>query len=133
MLLFDWTKVYDKAEGNISICNQIMEMIITKRIPKNKFDPLYKYSKVNFIGRNFLIHPDILLFNTYKYSQRDVSIYYALSALRSISDYKATKKITLDLIRLPVELETINENKLLRIEKDYIHFKYEEVPQEIIH
>jgi hypothetical protein len=69
-----------------------MEMIITKRIPKNKFDPLYKYSKVNFIGRNFLIHPDILLFNTYKYSQRDLSIYYALSALRSISDYKATKK-----------------------------------------
>ena len=133
MLLFDWTKVYDKAEGNISICNQIMEMIITKRIPKTKFDPLYKYSKVNFIGRNFLIHPDILLFNTYKYSQRDVSIYYALSALRSISDYKATKKITLDLIRLPVELETITENKLLRIEKDYIHFKYEEVPQEIIH
>jgi hypothetical protein len=110
-----------------------MEMIITKRIPKNKFDPLYKYSKVNFIGRNFLIHPDILLFNTYKYSQRDLSIYYALSALRSISDYKATKKITLDLIRLPVELETINENKLLRIEKNYIHFKYEEVPQEIIH
>jgi hypothetical protein len=133
MLLFDWTKVYDKAEGNICICNQIMEMIITKRIPKNKFDPLYKYSKVNFIGRNFLIHPDILLFNTYKYSQRDLSIYYALSALRSISDYKATKKITLDLIRLPVELETINENKLLRIEKNYIHFKYEEVPQEIIH
>ena len=77
MLLFDWTKVYDKAKGNIVECNRIMEMIITKRLPINKRDPLYKYSNINFIGRCFLLHPDILLFNSYKYDQREISIYYA--------------------------------------------------------
>ena len=34
MLLFDWSKVYAKAEGNIFVCNQIMEMIIKKKLPK---------------------------------------------------------------------------------------------------
>ena len=76
MLLFDWTKVYDKAKGNIVECNRIMEMITTKRLPTNKRDPLYKYSNINFIGRCFLLHPDILLFNSYKYDQREIAIYY---------------------------------------------------------
>ena len=132
MLLFDWTKVYDKAKGNIVECNRIMEMIITKRLPINKRDPLYKYSNIKFIGRCFLLHTDILLFNSYKYDQREISIYYALAAMRSISEYSATQKITLDLIRVPVELDTINENRLLRIESGNIHFIYEEVnPMEI--
>ena len=107
-------------------------MIITKRIPKNKFDPLYKYSKINFIGRCFLLHPDILLFNAYKHDQRDVSIYYALAAMRNIADYRATRKITLDLYKLPVELDTINNNRLLRLDRDSVHFVCEEVnPMEI--
>lgn len=132
MLLFDWTKVYDVAEGNIFICNQIMEMIITQRLPRNKYDPIYKYSNINYVGRSFLIHPDILLFNIPKHDQRDVCIYYALAAMRNISDYKATKKITLDLLRVPVELDSINENRLLRIENGSVHFIYEEVnPMEI--
>ena len=132
MLLFDWTKVYDKAKGNIVECNRIMEMITTKRLPTNKRDPLYKYSNINFIGRCFLLHPDILLFNSYEYDQREIAIYYALAAMRSISEYSATQKITLDLIRVPVELDTINENRLLRIESGNIHFIYEEVnPMEI--
>ena len=132
MILFDWSKVYDKANGNILQCNIIMEMIIRKYIPKNRHDPLYKYSKINFLGRNFLIHPDVLLYNIYKYEQREIAIYYALAALRNLADYRATQKITLDLIRVPVELDTINENRLLRIESGNIHFIYEEVnPMEI--
>ena len=96
MILFDWSKVYDKANGNILQCNIIMEMIIRKYIPKNRHDPLYKYSKINFLGRNFLIHPDVLLYNIYKYEQREIAIYYALAALRNLADYRATQKITLD-------------------------------------
>ena len=63
MLLFDWSKVYDSASGNIAKCNMIMEMIVKKSLPRNRFDPLYKYSNINFIGSNFLVHPDVLLFN----------------------------------------------------------------------
>ena len=70
MFLFDWQKVYDTAEGNISRCAMIMEMLITKRVPKNKYDPIYKYSEMDFLGRSFLLHPDVLLYNSYKLSVR---------------------------------------------------------------
>jgi hypothetical protein len=133
MLLFDWSKVYDSAQGNIVHCNMIMEMIVKKTLPKNRFDPLYKYSNINFIGNNFLVHPDVLLFNAYKYSQRDLAIYYALTALRNFKEYKVSKKITLDLAFCPVDLETIKDNRLLRITDDGIHFIYEEVTKENIH
>jgi hypothetical protein len=48
MLLFDWKKVFDTAEGNIARCNLIMEMLVNQQIPRNKFDPIYKYSHKNF-------------------------------------------------------------------------------------
>ena len=31
MLLFDWKKVYDTAEGNIARCNLIMEMLVNQQ------------------------------------------------------------------------------------------------------
>jgi hypothetical protein len=36
MLLFDWKKVYDTAEGNIATCNLIMEMLVNQQIPKKQ-------------------------------------------------------------------------------------------------
>ena len=133
MLLFDWTKIYDVAQGNIFTCNQIMEMIITNRIPKNKLDPLYKYSRINLSGRNFLLHPDILLFNAYKYEQREIAIYYALAAIRPIAEYKALGKTRLDLGKVPVEIEQIIDNRLLQIENNEVIFLYEEVNPKEIH
>ena len=133
MLLFDWSKVYDSAQGNIVQCNMVMEMIIKKSLPRNRFDPLYKYSNINFIGNNFMVHPDVLLFNAYKYSQKEIAVYYALISLRNIAEFRTIKKITLDLAFCPVELDSIRENRLLRIDNDSIHFIYEEVKQENIH
>ncbi len=133
MLLFDWSKVYDSASGDIAKCNMIMEMIVKKSLPRNRFDPLYKYSNINYLGSNFLVHPDVLLFNSYKYSQKELAVYYALASLRNIAQYRAIKKITLDLAFCPVELDSIIENRLLRIDEYNIHFIYEEVKQENIH
>ena len=132
MLLFDWGKVYRTAEGNIRNCNLIMQMIIAKQVPTSKKDPIYKYSAINFQGDSFLVHPDILLLNAFQYDYRDVAIYYSLASIRSVAEYFNTQKVTLDLQHVPVELDLINDNRLLRIEKDCIHFKYEEVnPMEI--
>ena len=133
MFLFDWKKVYDTAEGNVSRCNMIMEMLIKKQIPENKYDPIYSYSQLNFQGSSFLLHPDVLLFNSYKYTTRDISVYYALASLRSLPQYVVSQKTTLDVLHLPVPLETITENRLLVLEGDDIHFLYEEVTQENIH
>ena len=74
-----------------------------------------------------------MLYNIYKYEQREIAIYYALAALRNLADYRATQKITLDLKQAPVEVHTLTDIRLLRIDSKNIHFKYEEVPQEIIH
>ncbi len=133
MFLFDWQKVYDSAEGNVSRCNMIMEMLIYKQTPKNKYDRIYKFSRMDFSGHSFLLHPDVLLYHSYKYSTRDISIYYALASIRSLPEYMVSRKITLDLIHLPVDLESITDNRLLRIEGGDIHFLYEEVTPENIH
>lgn len=133
MLLFDWKKVFDTAEGNIAVCNLIMEMLIKSQIPRNKFDPIYKYSHKNFVGTSFLAHGDFLLFNSYKYTSKELCVYYALASLRSHADYIAYNKTTLDSLHCPVDLEEINDNRLLIVLEDEITFIYEEVTLETIH
>lgn len=133
MLLFDWKKVYDTAEGNVSSCNLIMEMLIKGQIPKNTYDPIYRFSQLNFHGDSFLVHPEFLLYNSYKYTHRELSIYYALSSLRSYAEYLASNKLTLDSLHCPVNLDTIKDNRLLIVEEKDITFIYEEVQLETIH
>jgi hypothetical protein len=133
MFLFDWKKVYDAADGNIYECNLIMEMLIKKSIPENRYDPIYKFFDMDFRGHSFILHPDILLYHAYKYLIRDVTVYYALASLRSLPEYFISHKITLDRLHLPVELDTIKDNRLLTVDYDSIHFLYEEVPTENIH
>ena len=72
VLLFDWKKVYDAADGNIPTCNTIMEMLINQQIPRNKFDRIYKYSNKKFTGSCFLLHGELLLYHSYKYTQKAV-------------------------------------------------------------
>lgn len=133
MFYFDWKKVYDSVEGNISRCNLVMEMLINKQIPRNKFDRIYKYSQIDYSGTSFLVHPDVLVHNAFRYSSVDMATYYALASLRSLPEYLVSKKATLDLLHLPVDPQRITNNRLLRIEEDGIHFLYEEVTTENTH
>ena len=133
MLLFDWKKVFDTANGNIATCTTIMEMLIKQQVPRNKFDPIYKYSSKNFAGDSFLLHGDFLLYHAYKYTQKELAIYYALASLRSTAEYIATQKTTLDALHCPVPLDEINDNRLLIVLEDKITLIYEEVTLETIH
>ena len=133
MLLFDWKKVYDTAEGNIATCNLIMEMLVNQQIPKNKYDRIYKYSNKKFTGSSFLLHGDLLLYHSYKYTSKELCIYYALASLRSYADYIASYKTTLDSLHCPVPLEQLNDNRLLIVDEQEITFIYEEVTLETIH
>jgi len=92
MLLFDWKKVFDTANGNIATCTTIMEMLIKQQVPRNKFDRIYKYSYRTFKGDSFLLHGDLLLYHAYKYTQKELAIYYALASLRSTAEYITTQK-----------------------------------------
>jgi hypothetical protein len=133
MLLYSWAKVFRRAEADPNRINGIMKMLINKQLPKNTYDPIFRYAQMDFSGESFLLHPDVLLYNAYKYTPRDIAVYYAMSSVRLIGDYLATKKLTLDLLHSPVSLDLIKDNKLLRIEDDNIHFIYEEVTKRNIH
>ena len=110
-----------------------MAMLVQKQTPRNKFDPIYRYYQKDFTGTSFMLHPDVLLYYAYKYSTRDIAIYFALASLRSLPDYMVSQKLTLDLLHLPVDPESITDNRLLRIEGENVHFLYEEVTTENIH
>ena len=107
-------------------------MLINSEVPKSKFDPIYNYSSIDFSGESFLLHPDILVFNSYKYSNRDLAIYLALASLRSYAAYKVFGTVTLPLLHSPVHPhEYLNNTRLLPVdENDLIHFLYEEVTKE---
>ena len=102
-------------------------------MPENKYDPIYEFSKQNFSGESFMLHPDILLFDAYKYEYNDIAQYIALCSLRPLADYQATGKIDLDLAIADIDPELFKDNSLLRIEGDIVNFIYEEVPKEKLH
>ena len=133
MLLYDWNKIFEVADGNTFTIFMIFKMITAKLVPENKYDPIFELSKQSFEGESFMIHPDILLFNAYKHEYREIAQYLALCSLRPISDYQATGKIDLDTWRVDLDYELFKDNSLLRIEEDTIHFIYEEVPKEKLH
>ena len=138
MFLFDWQKICIHAEGKVVNTVRIFRMLVEKQVPKNKWDKIYKYSQIDFSGESFMLHPDILLHHSYKYTYREIAQYIALCSLRSHAEYEATKQVTLDAILAPgvgadpfLVLET---NRLLSLDEDgQIHFLYEEVKPEEIH
>jgi len=134
MLLYDWQKIYDVSDGSVLEIFKIFEMVTNNLIPQNRKDVLYKYRKHDFTGTSFLVHPDVLLYNAYKHTYRDIATYLASASIRSISEYLATKTTTLELLHVPFAnllVDNINKNSLLRLDdKNLIHFLYEEVPLE---
>ena len=133
MFLFDWMKIYNASHGNVREIVRIFRMLVEKQVPKNRNDPIYKYSHKNFVGSSFLVHGEFLLFNSYKYTNKELCIYYALASLRSYADYITYNKTTLDSLHCPVPLDEINDNRLLIVLEDEITFIYEEVTLETIH
>jgi len=134
MLLFNWKKIYDAAGGSSTEAFRIFEMLTKNKIPNNRYDKIYKYRNTDFSGRSFLIHPDVLLFNSFRYSHREIAVYLSMASLRKLPHWIATKDTTLDLLHVPDEdvvLESIYESRLLYIEDRKLHFVYEEAPTEI--
>ena len=85
---------------------------------------------MNFAGDSFLAHPDVLLYNSFRHSRRDVAMYLALASMRSLGEYFASGDITLDLLEMPLDpFQHLEDDRLLYIE-DNKYISYEEVPQE---
>ena len=135
MFFYDWPKIYDASQGSVIEIVRIFRMIVEKQIPKNKYDPIYRYSQKNFSGISFMLHPDVLLYHSFKYKHREIAQYISLCALRSSADFISTQDPSLDVILLPgLDPEKIIENnRLLIIDEDKVYFRYEEVNPKEIH
>ena len=135
MFFYDWAKIYDASQGNVVEIVRIFRMIVEKQIPKNKYDPIYRYSQKDFSGMSFMLHPDILLYHSFKYKYREVAQYISLCALRSATDFISTQDPSLDMVLMPgLSPETVIENnRLLKIGEDKVFFIYEEVNPKEIH
>jgi hypothetical protein len=130
MLLYDWKKIFITTQGDPVEITRVLKVMLENKIPRNKYDPIYQYSQLNFKGQSFLVHPELLLYNGYKHSYRDVAVYVAMAALRPLADYHAYGKITLDVLHTPDEiLQYIDSNSLLSIDGDDVHFLYEGSPK----
>src|SRR6056300_732942 len=121
MFLYDWKKMWDFTDGNVHDCYLIFKMMTLNLIPQNRYDKIYRFSTGDFKGTSFLVHPDVLLFHSYKYTKREIAQYLALASLRSLADYLATGNITLSLFETSINLELFKDNRLLRIEDGTIH------------
>lgn len=132
LFLFDWKKLFEASGGSPQMITTLLRMLVEKRIPKNKFDAIFPYSETDFSGESFLVHPERLLYNSYKHSFRDIAVYTALASLRPLADYVAYGTITLDPLHAPEEvLQHTDDNRLLEYKDGLLHFIYERSPSKM--
>ena len=130
MLLYDWRKILRYSGGSSKRILVILKAMTQLGLPRNKYDPVYKYYYTDFSGGSFLVNPEYLLMYRYKWKDKEIADYIGLASFRNLGEYRATKKLTLDLSHSPLGLDALNNNRLLRIERDEIHFLYEDYTQE---
>jgi hypothetical protein len=126
MILYNWEKIVKASRGNAFDIVTILRIITYKLKPKNYHDLTFKFYEKNFGGHSFLLNPEELLEKGRTYSDREVAEYAGVASFRNYYRYNKDKDTTLDFILCKVSKETINKNRLLRIEDDKIHFLYEE-------
>ena len=131
MLLYNWDKVMSVSNGNISNIIAILRMIAYKKLPTNYYDPTFKFQRYKFGGSSFLINPIDLLETGRQFSDREVVEYAGVASFRSYHYFKETKDTTLDLLHCKVSQDIINNNRLLDIKANRIHFMFEKPQGEI--
>ena len=95
-------------------------------LPRNRYDPVYQYYYKDFKGSSFLANPHALLVYRHKWRDKELADYIGLASFRNVGEYLATGKLTLDLSHSPIGKDAINNNRLLRIDRNEIHFLYED-------
>jgi hypothetical protein len=133
MFLYDWGKIFEAGEQNPLAIFLIFKMLVKRQIPKNKYDKIYKYSKIDFSGKSFLVNAEALVYNSYQYSYREIAQYLAIASVRAFADYAATGDLTVDIRKFEFDPILIEDNRLLRIEDNRVYLKYEEATKEKLH
>jgi hypothetical protein len=130
MLFYNWSKIFRVADGKSLEIYRILKMLVNKEVPKSKYDPIYYYSMKDFRGMSFLLHPDVLLHNAYKYITKDVAIYAGIASIRPYADYLGHRTLTLPIRCCPVQLgDHMKDKELITTDSEgNLHFLYEQPP-----
>lgn len=127
MILYSWKKVFKNSKGNSKEILRRIYYITYRPIPKNREDPLYEISRINWYGESFLVNPEGLFrLKKSEYNFKELAEYVGLASLRSYAEYKANKTTTLDLIKSPLSQDALNNNRLLEVVGNKIHFLLED-------
>jgi hypothetical protein len=127
MWLYNWQKIFEASQGSVAECYRIFDMLAFDRLPKNKYDPIYRYSSTDFSGQSFLKRPDALAFNSYRYMRKDICIYIALASQRSLAEYKVSGTLTLELIHSRIDpRDYLHDKTLIPVNNGILQFPYEE-------
>lgn len=126
MLLYDWKKILNKSGNSSKRVLIILESMISTRMPRNRFDPIYRYQGLDFSGHSFLVNPFPLISERYKWKDKELADYIGLASFRNLGEYLVSGKLTLDLSHSPVGQDALNNNRLLHIKNKQIHFLYED-------
>ena len=127
MILYNWKKIKREANSKVSDILTILHILTYRLPPVNKNDRIYKYWQKSFHGTSFLVNPEPLFIQRRLYSDKEIAQYAGIASLRNYFEYRKTKDTRLDLLHFTGDEDSIKNNRLLRIEGYYIHFKFEEI------
>jgi hypothetical protein len=126
MLLYDWKKIKKESNGNVKDIMTILHILTYKLPPVNRHDRIFKFWQKSFHGDSFLVNPEPLFIQRRRYSDSEIAQYAGIASLRNYYEYQKTKDTTLDFLYFGKE-DIIESNRLLWLEGDRIHFKFEEI------
>lgn len=125
MLFFNLNLLESKTSNDIEVYQAIYNLYRNKTIKKNIKDKVLILQGLGK-GNSFLLNPKPLL-ETKPLNFIQISQYIKLAGRRSYIMLREYNIRYLDLSYYPdINLSAIKTNKLLKIEKNKIHFKYEE-------
>jgi len=127
MLLYNLKKIKKESNGNVKDILTILHILTYKLPPVNRHDRIYKFWQKSFHGHSFLVNPEPLFIQRRRYSDSEIAQYAGIASLRNYYEYQNTKDTTLDLFLFTGNQDIIENNRLLWIEDDSIHFKFEEI------
>lgn len=127
MLLYNWKKIKKESNGNVKDILTILHILTYKLPPVNRHDRIYKFWQKSFHGHSFLVNPEPLFIQRRRYSDSEIAQYAGIASLRNYYEYQNSKDTTLDLFLFTGNQDIIENNRLLWIEENSIHFKFEEI------
>ena len=127
MLFYNWKKIQKESKGSVKDILTILHILTYQLPPVDRRDRIFKFWTKSFHGSSFIVNPKPLFIQRRRYSDSEIAQYAGIASLRNYYEYQNTKDTTLDLFHFTGNEDIIKRNRLLWIEDDRIHFKFEEV------